>query len=249
MLMPMSRLTIEQLLHPAGTGSSQPWVARASDGARYVVKFRGAGPGTYALTAEYVVNTLAVQWGYPVPDTRPMWLDAATPRVGTDEFWDVLDASAGWNLGVRWLPDAHNVALDAGADMPPDMPPDVLAAMCVLDRLFANFDRTAISNNVIRDAASALWLIDHGSCRFLRATPEPPDTFELASNHFLRAVPTPFNAPPAIGEAELAAALAPLPQTWLASLSLSREPFIAGLARRIAAFIDSCESGETRAGS
>lgn len=238
----MKRLSIERLLQPAGSGSSQPWVARASDGTRYVVKFRGAGPGPYALAAEYVVNTLALRWGYPVPQTEPIWLNADTARVGTDEFWDVLDASVGWNLGVRWLPEATNVALGAAADIPPA----VADAMCVLDRLFANYDRTAVSNNLIRDADGGLWLIDHGSCRFLHAALEPHGAFELASNHFLGDAPTQLTAPPALSEAELAAALAPLPDVWLQALGLSRERLITGLTRRIAAFAESCQAGTRR---
>ena len=230
----MTRLTIEQLEQRAGRGSSQPWVARASDGARYVVKFRGAGPGPYALVAEMAVNALAARWGYPVPEARPVWLDASTPRVGTDEFWGVMDRSYGWNLGIRWFPDAHDVALDGSAELPGA----VLNALVVIDRLFANFDRTDISNNLIRDAAGAHWLIDHGSCRFLDRLAGPPFAFELAPNHFLRAANAPFTAPPRLADHDLRAALIALPEDWLQPIAVPRERLIAGLTRRIEAFCE-----------
>lgn len=227
----MARLVIERLTQRAGTGSSQPWVGRASDGESYLVKFRGAGPGTYALVAEFVVNTLAARWGYPVPDTRPVWLDAGTPLVGTDEFWDVMRASVGWNLGIRWIPGARDVALAHE-----DIPPGVLEALSVIDRLFANCDRTTLSNNLIRDRSGGMWLIDHGSCRFLDNLTGSGLGFKLARNHFLHATPVSFSPPRILDEAEVDAVLAPLPDTWLELIEVPRERLVTGLAQRIAAF-------------
>ncbi len=229
----MPRLAVEAFVHRAGRGSSEPWVAAATDGARYVVKFRGAGPGPQALVAEMVVNTLAIHWGYPVPAARPIWLGPSVPRVGTDELWDVLDASAGWNLGIAWIADANNVAL---ADHP-SLDAAATAAIAVIDPLFVNLDRTTLSNNVLVDAAGTHWLIDHGSCLFAGRLAEERPVFELAVNHFLRDAPPAPAVPPPTDATAIAAVLAPMPRDWLDAVGLGFDELVAGLARRVAAFI------------
>ncbi len=228
----MATLCAERLLHRAGRGSTETWVAAASDGERYVIKFRAAGPGPFALVAEFVVGRLAGHWGYPVPEVRPVWLDARTPRVGTDEFWDVLDGSVGWNLAVRWIPDAENVRLAE----PPSLPANVLSAMFTVDVLFANFDRTTLSDNLIRDALGDYWLIDHGSCRFADYLDDTSPAFELAPNHFLRGSERSRALPPPIDEAQLRRLLDVVPREWLAAIDLSFERLVMGLAHRIEAF-------------
>ena len=233
--MPLSRLTVTELQRRAPLGSSQPWIARASDGQTYLVKFAGAGPGTAALLAEYVVNRVARSWGFPVVEAAPIWLPESQPRVGTDELWDVLDASSGWNLALRYLPQATNVPLTRD----PDLPAALLHQMVFLDLLFANCDRTTLSSNLLVEAPGNYWLIDHGSCLFLRRPAAPP-TFELPTNHVLHGralAPLLAMAPaPPLAGLPLASLLADVPSRWLEEQRLSSESLLAALEARLQAF-------------
>ncbi len=65
------------------------------------MKFSGAGPGARSLLTEYVATALAGRLGLPVPSTRTLYLPPQFPwQIGTDEFDDLVQRSAGWNLGI-----------------------------------------------------------------------------------------------------------------------------------------------------
>ena len=162
----------------SAAGSSQPWFCLLEDQSEWLVKFSGAGPGPQALLAEFLANRLARHWGLPVPDTEVVRLDKSLVRAGTDEFWDVLAASDGFNLAIRKIPEALNVVPDLSIS------PTALGQMRAFDSLMVNWDRTTLSRNLMRDSDGKLWWIDHGSCRFLQAALKK-QTSQLPSNHFL----------------------------------------------------------------
>jgi hypothetical protein len=228
-----SALELVELVDRTVLGSSQPWLGRASDGETYVVKFAGAGPGPQALLAELVVNRLAHHWQLPVPDARPIAVRADLPRAGTDEFWDVLDASVGANLAVPLLPGAHNVHIDGSLEA------STIDAMLLIDVLFANYDRTSTSRNVLVDELGKHWLIDHGACLFLRRRGQQA-RFELAENHVLgsQADLARIVLPPAMSLAEVAHVLEDVPATWCASAGLSTEELWSAVHERLEQFAD-----------
>ena len=134
---------VSRLVRQAG-GSSQPWFARLDDDTSWLIKFAGAGPGREALLAEYIANGLGRYWGLPIPAAMPVLLDEAVPRAGTDEFWDVLDASVGWNLAIRTIEGAVDLVPDAS------LPRVALESISAFDTVLANWDRTPMSRNLMR---------------------------------------------------------------------------------------------------
>src|SRR3712207_8081386 len=86
---------------PLREGGSLPALVEADDDGLYVVKFRGAGQGPKALVAEIVAGESARALGLPVPDLVLVEVDPQLGRAEPDpEIQDLLDASAGINLGV-----------------------------------------------------------------------------------------------------------------------------------------------------
>src|SRR3954470_5742312 len=92
---------------PLREGGSLPALVEADDDGLYVLKFTGAGQGRKALVAEVVAGELARALGFPVPELTLVELDPALGRAEPDpEIQDLLEASAGTNLGVDFLPEA-----------------------------------------------------------------------------------------------------------------------------------------------
>lgn len=187
------------------------------DGSFWVVKFSGAGPGTDALLAELVANCLGRAWGLPIPETMPVVLDSSVERAGTDEFWDVLAASEGWNLAIKTVPNAVNVVPDT------TLPRSTLESIAAFDALMVNWDRTGLSRNLLRDEAGELWWIDHGSCRFLHklATRQRP---ALPSTHFLYDTSLAIErvSLPVLERARVEPVLRRIPDPWLANTDVDR---------------------------
>ncbi len=207
--MPQNSPRIKALTSPAN-GSSQPWFCLLDDDTSWLVKFSGSGPGVDALLAEYIANSLGRLWGFPIPECKPVLLDKELPRAGTDEFWDVLSASEGWNLSIRTIPNAENHTPSL------QLPAHTLAAMLSFDTLLANWDRTTLSRNLMRDEQGKLWWIDHGSCRFLhnlknQKVPQLPQThFLFAPMDSIAVLPLPALGLPVIREL-----VAQVPSQWL----------------------------------
>ncbi|MBL4636188.1 MAG: hypothetical protein JKY56_20175 [Kofleriaceae bacterium] len=204
---------IKALTRPAN-GSSQPWFCLLDDDSSWLVKFSGSGPGVDALLAEYIANSLGRLWGFPIPECKPVYLDKELPRAGTDEFWDVLSASEGWNLAIRTIPDAENHTPSL------QLSSSTLEAMLAFDTLLANWDRTTMSRNLMQDGQGKLWWIDHGSCRFLHNLKTPPP-LKLPQTHFLFEAkdsiePLPL---PALGLPVIRELLANVPSQWLSTLN------------------------------
>jgi hypothetical protein len=145
---------------PLREGGSLPGVVEADDDGMYVVKFRGAGQGVKALVAEIIVGELARTVGLSVPEIVLVDVDPVLARAEPDpEIQDLIEASAGLNVGLDFLPGA--LAYDAAFPVSAD-----LAALVVwLDELTLNIDRTPRNPNLLV-WHERLWLIDHGAALF-----------------------------------------------------------------------------------
>lgn len=150
-------------LVPLREGGSLPAVVDTEDG-MFVVKFRGAGQGARALLAELLVGGLAEAAGLPVPSLALVELDASFGRTEPDpEIQDVLKASRGLNVGLRYLEGALNYDPAAAEDL---ISAELAARIVWLDAFALNVDRTPRNPNMmIHDGEP--WLIDHGAAFYV----------------------------------------------------------------------------------
>lgn len=145
---------------PLREGGSLPGIVEADDLGTYVCKFRGAGQGLRVLVAEVVVGELARRIGLDTPRLVALELDPEIARYEADEeVQDLLNASAGLNLGVDFLPgsfgyDSHSVAA-----------PGVGAKVLWLDAFTANVDRSWRNPNLLVWHGD-VWVIDHGASMY-----------------------------------------------------------------------------------
>jgi hypothetical protein len=148
---------------PLREGGSLPGLVEADDDGLYVAKFRGAGQGLRALIAEVVVGELVRSAGLLVPELVALDID---PRLGAaepdPEIQELIEGSAGVNLGVDFLPGA--LPYTAAGEFQPE--PEPAAEIVWLDALCTNVDRTARNPNMLR-WHDRLWLIDHGAALYL----------------------------------------------------------------------------------
>jgi len=167
----------------AHVGGSFPVEAELTDGRSCVLKLRGTGNGERSLISEFIVNQMASGCQWAVPEVFPVELPAGFPwEFGTDEFDDLVQKSEGLNLGLQNLGSVTPLALEEAKSLPTNF----LKRMVTLDALFANYDRTEMSLNLVRDGKGKVWMLDHGSCRILeKSVMEQP--IALAPTHFLRA--------------------------------------------------------------
>ncbi len=147
---------------PLREGGSLPAVVEADDGELYVMKFVGAGQGAKALIAELVAGEIARALGFRIPEILLIEMD---PRMGRtelhEEIQDLLQASVGLNLGMRFLPSAfaYNPLLKPPVD-------HHLASQIVwFDAYVTNVDRTPRNVNMLL-WEQELWLIDHGAALY-----------------------------------------------------------------------------------
>ncbi len=146
-------------LAPLREGGSLPAVVEADDGELYVLKFRGAGQGQRALIAEMMAGEIGRLLGLSVPEIVLVELDPAFGRSEPDpEIHDLIAASTGLNLGLRYLAGA--LAFDPV--LTPSPSPDVASAIVWFDAFVTNVDRTARNTNMLL-WQDQLWLIDHGA--------------------------------------------------------------------------------------
>jgi hypothetical protein len=151
-----------QYLTPLREGGSLPAVVQADDGELYVMKFVGAGQGPKALIAELVAGEIGRVLGLRVPEIVFVALDGALgPSEPNAEIRDLLKASVGLNLGLRYLPQAF--AYHPLLQPPPD--PALASAIVWFDAYVTNVDRTPRNANMLM-WEEELWLIDHGACLY-----------------------------------------------------------------------------------
>lgn len=235
----MRTVAATRYVMPLREGGSLPGLVEADDDGLYVVKLRGAGHGDEALIAELIVGELARGCGLPVPEIVLVELDAAFGRAEPDpEIRELLEASAGLNLGLDFLPGA------AGFDpVARPAPSAALASRLVLfDAFVLNVDRTPKNPNLLswhRDT----WLIDHGSALYFHHGWGPADplpmidsTFPELREHVLLPWATELGTAAealraALDDALLARVTALVPDAWLA-----REPAWGGPAAHRAAY-------------
>lgn len=184
---PLPTYTAHRYVQPLREGGSLPAIVDTEDGL-YVVKFRGAGQGPRALVAELIVARLARIIGLPTPDIA---IVDVPPQFGVSEpdpeIQDLLRASHGTNVGLRYLDGAFNFALAAAHDV---VTRDFAARLVWLDAFVTNPDRTHRNTNLLVWQRRP-WLIDHGAALYVHHDWEGVDEartrspFPLIRDHVL----------------------------------------------------------------
>lgn len=151
-------VTATRYVTPLREGGSLPGLMEADDLGTYVVKWRGAGQGVKVLVAEVVCGELARALGLPVPalvtvDVAPE-LAVGEPDV---EVQELLQRSAGRNLGLDYLPGALDFEAGAGG-----VDPGLAGRVLWFDALVGNVDRSWRNPNMLF-WHGRLQLIDHGA--------------------------------------------------------------------------------------
>jgi hypothetical protein len=147
---------------PLRDGGSLPAIVEADDDGMYVVKFRGAGQGPKALVAELIAAGIGQALGLPVPETVLVELDPALGMAEPDpEIQELLERSAGVNVGLDYLPGS----LPLGAPEGSGVTPELAAEVVWFDAYLQNVDRTPRNPNLLLWHRK-LWLIDHGAAMY-----------------------------------------------------------------------------------
>jgi hypothetical protein len=155
--------TATRYLQPLREGGSLPAVVDTDGGGLFVVKFRGAGQGAKALVAELIVGMLARALGLPIPSLALIDVPASFGRSEPDsEIQDVLRASHGVNVGLRYLDGAFNYDNTAAGEL---ITADLATRVVWLDAYVTNPDRTHRNPNVLIWERRP-WLIDHGAALY-----------------------------------------------------------------------------------
>ena len=156
----METVKVIRYVTPLREGGSLPGIVEADDLGTYVCKFRGAGQGVRVLVAEVIVAALAERLELRTPRLVALELDPQIARYEADEeVQDLLNASAGLNLGADFLPgsfgfDGHVPGGSADA-----------ARVLWLDAFVANVDRSWRNPNLLVWHGS-VWAIDHGAALY-----------------------------------------------------------------------------------
>jgi hypothetical protein len=151
-------VTATRYVTPLREGGSLPGLMEADDLGTYVVKWRGAGQGVKVLVAEVVCGELARALDLPIPalvtvDVAPA-LAVGEPDV---EVQELLQRSAGLNLGLDYLPGALD--FEAGVA---SVEPGQAGRVLWFDALVGNVDRSWRNPNMLF-WHGRLQLIDHGA--------------------------------------------------------------------------------------
>jgi hypothetical protein len=183
----LERFSATRYLVPLREGGSLPAVLDTDGGGLFVAKFRGAGQGARALLAELIVGLMAQAAELPIPEVALIELDSSFARTERDpEIQDILRASHGVNVGLRYLESAFNYDPLAVTEIDGAM----ASRIVWLDAFTSNIDRTAGNPNMLVWSES-LWLIDHGAALYFHhnwpsvdeATAVSP--FSAISSHLL----------------------------------------------------------------
>ncbi len=148
---------------PLREGGSLPAVVEGDDDGTWVAKFHGAGQGPKALVAEVLAGEIARSLGLPMPELVALELDPALAAAEPDpEVQELLERSAGLNLGMDFLPGSLPLGAPGLADIPPELAADVVW----FDAFTSNVDRTPRNPNLLL-WHRRLWLIDHGASLYV----------------------------------------------------------------------------------
>jgi hypothetical protein len=233
---PLRRVAAIRYVLPLREGGSLPALVEADDQQLYVLKFRGAGQGEKALVAELLGGEIARAAGLSVPELALIDIEPALGRTEPDwEIQQLVTASAGLNLGLAYL--SGSVMFDPAGSPRPSGP--LASAIVWIDAFLSNVDRTARNSNLLlwhRD----LWLIDHGAALYWHHDWDPArdrtaDPFALIRDHVLLRWADDLpgadaRLTAALTDDRLAAAVAQLPDGWLAG----KTPFATAAEHRAA---------------
>lgn len=160
----LPRFQATRYVQPLREGGSLPAVVDTDGGGLFVVKFRGAGQGAKVLVAEIIAHGIATTIGLPVPELAIIDLPDRFGQSEPDsEIQDLLKASRGMNIGLRYMDGAFNfdpVAAHELIDGP------FAASLVWLDAFITNPDRTARNPNLMVWQRKP-WLIDHGAALYM----------------------------------------------------------------------------------
>lgn len=260
--MPLRSVLATRYVTPLREGGSLPAIVEADDDGMYVAKFRGAAQGPRALVAEVIAGEIGRTLGLPVPDIVFVTIDPEFGRAEPhQEIQELLERSAGLNLGIDYLPGS--LTFDPVIKPPP--PADLAARIVWFDALITNVDRTARNTNMLRWHQN-LWLIDHGAAMYFHHTwhdvaTQAQTPFTRISDHVL----LPFAGPipevdaalrPILTEAVLTEIVAQVPAAWLGteaafdSVEAHRAAYVDYFLRRLGSadrFVDAAEAARLRA--
>ncbi len=161
---PLPRFQATRYVQPLREGGSLPAVLDTDGGGLFVTKFRGAGQGAKVLVAEIIAHGIASAMGLSVPELGIIDLPDRFGQTEPDpEIQDLLKASRGINVGLRYLDGAFNFDPVAAQDVV-DGP--FAASLVWLDAFITNPDRTARNPNLLVWQRKP-WLIDHGAALYM----------------------------------------------------------------------------------
>jgi hypothetical protein len=238
-------VAVTRYVTPLREGGSLPGIVEGDDLGTYVCKFRGAGQGVRVLVAEVIVSALATRLGLHTPRLVALELDPEIARYEADEeVQDLLNASAGLNLGIDFLPGAF------GFEGSASVPSDVAARILWLDAFTANVDRTWRNPNLLLWHGDA-WVIDHGAALYFhhawsggitdpsRFAAQSWDVGDHVFASYVGRLPT-TDAAIALTDDDLRACVAEVPDAWLepvpgaASPDALRAAYVSFLSARLA---------------
>ncbi|MEO8689039.1 MAG: HipA family kinase [Solirubrobacteraceae bacterium] len=182
----MRSVAATRYVTPLREGGSLPGLVEAADDGLYVLKFRGAGQGVKALVAEVIAGELARALGLAVPEIVRIEVDPALGAAEPDpEIQDLINASAGTNVGLDFLPGSLPYTPAAGLQPTPE----TAAEIVWLDALVTNVDRTPRNPNLLV-WHERVWLIDHGAALYFHHRDWAPDAdaaqpFPAIADHVL----------------------------------------------------------------
>ncbi|WP_030421488.1 HipA family kinase [Streptomyces sp. SCSIO 75703] len=223
----LTEVTATHYVAPLRSGGSVPGIVEADDLGTYVVKFTGSAQGRKALVAEVIVGELARALGLRVPE---LVLARFDPEIAAhephQEVRELLDASAGLNLGMDYLPGAADYTPEVAERFP--VGPEEAGRIVWLDALTVNVDRTVHSSNLMvwptfGTAPARLWLIDHGAALVFHHrwdTSAPEKAYDFRHHALGHSAPDVRAADaelaPRVTDELLRAVLAEVPDAWLA---------------------------------
>ena len=162
-------VAVTRYVTPLREGGSLPALVEADDDGLYVLKFRAAGHGVLALTAELVAGEIGRALGLPVPEIVLATLDRELARTEPDpEIHALMYDSGGLNVALDYLPGAVNFDPVVHA-----APAELASRVVWFDAFVSNVDRTARNSNMLMWHRKP-WLIDHGSTLYFHHAPDWP---------------------------------------------------------------------------
>jgi len=258
----IDKVVATRYVTPLREGGSLPAIVDADDGQQYVMKFVGAGQGRKALIAELIAGEIARALELNVPEIVIIELD---PLIGRSEpnaeIQDLLQASVGLNLGLRYLPNALN--FDPTVD---EISPTLASTIVWLDAFVTNVDRTVRNVNMLMQRAD-LWLIDHGAALYFHHgwgdyMARSLSPFSMIRDHVLLAAASELTAADRSAKQKLSTALfaqivEQIPAVWLvdeptfADSDSHRQAYIDYLNARLDAssiFVEEAQNERTKLG-